>query len=227
MRVELAAPEPSGPRAKLTFKWQGEGTGEKSKVICVVVGKDEQLVPRGERRSVVVRSHATELQRIVIDDRPHLISIPSGAEISLNDNPCFFYELSGPNTDAWFVDRSRAYCAPAGKACKPGFVRAAPPRPVTDELCGSTEKAIRRCVEEGEVRLASGKESRRTPTPDFDAAIPVATLADGPLRLAPRTCGFAMLDSGKEQVALVIGVGERWSLTVDADRRVSGVLLPR
>ncbi len=60
-----------------------------------------------------------------------------------------------------------------------------------------------------------------------EGPIPLAVLAKGPLRLSPRDCGFAMLDSGSEIIALVIGAGETWTLSVDGDRRVSGVLRPR
>jgi hypothetical protein len=47
------------------------------------------------------------------------------------------------------------------------------------------------------------------------------------LRLEPRRCGFALLETGREVVALVVGAGERWSLAVDAAGRLSGELAPR
>jgi hypothetical protein len=36
-----------------------------------------------------------------------------------------------------------------------------------------------------------------------------------------------MLDTGYEVVALVVGAGERWSLTIDAASTLSGELLSR
>ena len=210
LKLDVTPPAPGGPRATFSFTWQGEGTGERSKLICVTAGKDTQLVPRGKHRELAIRADAHELQRITIDGRPHLIFVPPGANIVLGDNPCFFYELSGPNTDAWFVDKSRAYCAKPGVACKRGYVRASPPRPVEDDLCGPTEKEILRCVAEGEVRLAA-QNAPTTKTDDEHFSL--AELAKG-VRLSPRDCGFAMVDTGREQVALAIGSGERWLLTL-------------
>ena len=224
LHLALSAPDPGGPRATFTVSWEGQGTGEKSRVICLDVGGQIQLVPRGERRSVAIRAHATELQRILVDRRPHLAAVPPGADIMLGDNPCFFYELSGPRTDGWFVDAPIAYCAERGKRCRPGFARAQPPRPVVDDLCGPTEKVILRCVEEAEVRIDPPRSAGPAPEGEIDLAepMPIGVLTRGPLRLSPSSCGFATLDTGAEKVALVVGAGERWTLALDADRRLSG-----
>jgi hypothetical protein len=47
------------------------------------------------------------------------------------------------------------------------------------------------------------------------------------LALAPRDCGFAAINTGREIVHLAIGVGDHWVLEVDADRRVQGTAQPR
>jgi len=223
LRVEAAAPSASGPRAKLAVKWRGEGTGNASPNVCITVGDKVERVPRGEQRIVEVRADTSALQRIVVDGRAHLMHVAPDAAITLGDNPCFFYELSGPSTDAWFVAPPHAYCAAPGKACKAGYEHASSPRPVHDDLCGDTATEIRRCVKMGEVRL---DRSRPLPGPiatqsEDDEVIPLATLAAAPLHLMPRTCGFAMLDAGKEVVALAIGAGETWTLAVE-NGRVTG-----
>jgi hypothetical protein len=153
IRFEVTPPEAGGPTATFSFRWRGEGHSSQAKPICLVHGDEVGRVPRGEHREVAIRADARRLQRIVVDGRPHLIAVPPGAKIILGDNPCFFYELSGPNTDPWFAPKPIAYCARSGQACRAGYFRPDPPRPVQDELCGDTE-VIRRCVAEAEVRLA-------------------------------------------------------------------------
>jgi hypothetical protein len=229
LRLEVAAPGPSDARATFDVKWEGQGTGEPSRVVCVVVGTTQELFPRGEQRSFTIRAHPDALQRIVVDGRPHLMFVPPGNSIMFHDDPCFFYRLSGPNTEAWFVEAPFAYCAAPNAACRPGFVRAQFPGPIEDSLCGTTEHEIRRCVEEGEVRLVAQLENNPPPPsePDGVAPIPIAALARGPMRFAPRSCGFVTLDTGGEVVALVLGAGERWALTLDADRHVTGRLVRR
>jgi len=214
LTLDVTPPAPNGPRATFSFTWQGEGSGARSKMICMTAGKDRQLVARGEHREIAIRADAHELQRIVVDGRPHLMYVPEGSTITLADNPCFFYELSGPNTDVWSVDKSRAYCAKPGAPCKRGYVRASPPRPVRDELCGPTETEIRRCVAEGEVRLAATPASASKHDDDH---LSLAELANG-VRLSPRDCGFAMVDTARETVALAIGSGEHWLLNLDGDQ---------
>lgn len=219
LKLAVAPPLPGGPRASFSFTWRGEGTGERSRFVCVTAGSEQQLVRRGEHHELAIRADAHELQRIVVDGRPHLLYVPPGSEIVLGDNPCFFYELSGPHTYAWALDGSRAYCAKPGAPCKQGYVRPGGPRPVQDELCGSTEHEIRRCVSEGEVRL----EARDAPaTRSSDDHLSLADLVKG-VRLSPRDCGFALVDTGREEVALVIGSGEHWLLAIDDDRLVGRV----
>lgn len=227
IRFEVTPPAAGDPTATFAFRWRGEGYGGSGKPICLVRGAEVERVPRGEQREVAIRADARALQRIVVGRRAHLIAVPPGAAITLGDNPCFFYELSGPSTDPWFVPKPVAYCARGGRACRAGYFHPAPPRPVEDDLCGKTD-VIRRCVAEAELRLTGTPAPAATPSSDSDDAIPIAELAGGaPLRLAPRTCGFATLDTGREQVALVVGAGERWSLTIDDAGTLSGELSPR
>jgi hypothetical protein len=226
IRFEVTPPEAGHPTATFSFRWRGEGHSGRTKPICLVRGAEVERVPRGEQREVVIRADPRALQRIVVGTRPHLIAVPPGAAITLGDNPCFFYELSGPNTDPWFAPRSTAYCAGKGRDCRAGYFRPSPPRPVHDELCGDTQ-VIRRCVAEAEIRFAGTPPHTPARATDEDA-IPIAQLAGGaPLRLATRTCGFSMLDTGHEVIALVVGAGERWSLTIDAAGTLSGDLMPR
>jgi hypothetical protein len=195
--------------------------------VCLVRGAEVERVPRGERREVAIRADARVLQRIVVGKRPHLIAVPPGAAITLGDNPCFFYELSGPSTDPWFAPKPIAYCARSGRDCRAGYFHPSPPRPVEDDLCGKTD-VIRRCVAKAEIRLTGTPAPAPARTTDDDDAIPIAELAGGaPLRLVPRTCGFSTLDTGREEVALVVGAGEHWSLTIDAAGTLSGELLRR
>ena len=227
LRVEASAPVAAGPRATLSVKWSGEGSGEASRFVCIVVGDRTERVLRGEARSVEIRADAVVLQRIGVAGRTHLVYVPPNAEITIGDDPCFGYELSGPNTDAWFVAPPHAYCAAPGQACKPGFEHASSPRPVHDDLCGDTEPEIRRCIETGEVEVehagplpaAPGRaRGPRDPSHgggDDDDVLSLASLVAAPVRLMPRTCGFAMLDGGGETVALAIGAGEKWTLAVD------------
>jgi hypothetical protein len=225
IRFEVTPPAAGDPTATFAFRWKGEGYGSSAKTICLVRGAEVEHVPRGEHREVAIRADTRALQRIVVGKRQHLIAVPPGADITLGDNPCFFYELSGPSTDPWFAPKPIAYCAQRGRACRAGYFHPAPPRPVEDDLCGKTD-VIRRCVAEAEIRL-TGTPAPAPTTPDDDV-IDIAELAGGaPLRLAPRTCGFSTLDTGREQVALVVGAGERWSLTIDASGSLSGELIPR
>jgi hypothetical protein len=227
MRIEISPPGRGYPAATFRFAWEGAGSGSPSRVICLVSGDQAELVPRGERRSVPIRAHARELQRIVVDGTPHLVAIPPGETIGLDDNPCFFYEMYGPRTDPWFVDPPHAYCSAVGEPCRAGYFRASPPRPVEDPLCGPTDPDIRRCVADAEVRVASvpGVTPSAPATDDADEPIPVAALAGrDALRLAPSTCGFTAIATGTETAALVVGAGEQWSLTVDPTGRLSGTV---
>jgi len=79
---------------------------------------EKELVPRGERREVTIRAHATELQRILVGGQPHLIAVVPGAAITLFDDPCYGYELAGPLTDPWFVPAPIAYGASNDDASK-------------------------------------------------------------------------------------------------------------
>lgn len=225
IRFEVTPPRAGAPSATFAFSWQGEGHGSAAKTVCLVRGTEVERVPRGERREVAINADAHKLQRIVVGTRSHLIAVPPGATITLGDNPCFFYELSGPNTDAWFVPAPIAYCSRKNEDCRTGFFRPSPPRPVHDEMCGDTE-VIRRCVAEAEIRLAGTPQPVSARNDAADDTISIAQLAGGaPVRLAPRTCGFSMLDTGHEVVALVVGAGERWSLTIDAGGTLTGELV--
>ncbi len=226
IRFEVTPPAAGDPTATFAFSWTGEGSGSPGKTVCLVRGGEVERVPRGERREVAIRADARVLQRIVVGKRPHLIAVPPGAALTLRDNPCFFYELSGPSTDPWFAPKPIAYCAKGGRDCRAGYFHPSPPRPVADDLCGKTD-VIRRCVAKAEIRLTGAPTSAPRASQDDDA-IPIAALAGGaPLQLVPRTCGFATLDTGREEVALVVGAGERWSLAIDAAGALSGELVTR
>jgi hypothetical protein len=107
-----------------------------------------------------------------------------------------------------------------------GLLPPLPAPPGRGRLCGKTD-VIRRCVAKAEIRLTGAPRAAPRASQDDDA-IPIAALAGGaPLQLVPRTCGFATLDTGREEVALVVGAGERWSLAIDAAGALSGELSAR
>jgi hypothetical protein len=225
MRIAVTPPGAGEPAGTFGFRWEGEGDGSESRVVCLTHGDDIELVPRGERREVAIRAHATELQRIVVYDRPHLMAVVPGARIGLADNPCHGYELAGPNTDPWFASASAAYCAKPGASCRDGFTQPGGPTPIEDDLCGPTEPEVRRCVADTVVSLATGDPPRPAAPPTDDAyePIPFSTFAStAPLRIASRRCGHYMIDTGRETAALVVGSGETWRLAVDGDGRLTG-----
>jgi hypothetical protein len=225
LRLEVTPPSTDDAIATFTFRWDGQGSGAASRFVCLVRGDEVELVPRGKKREVTIRAHATELQRIVVYARPHLIAVVPGAAIALFDDPCYGYELTGPLTDPWFVPAPIAYCAPSGAACKDGFSRAEPPRPIEDDLCGSTEHEIRRCAADAVVGLATGAPPRPAKPPADDPYDPMSLAtftAAAPLLVAPRRCGYYSIDTGHEKAALVVGAGERWSLRVDDDGHLAG-----
>jgi hypothetical protein len=228
LRIEVTPPAAGDPTATFAFRWRGEGYAGAGDAICLVRGAEATIVPLDERREVTIRADAAELQRVLVWDRPHLVHVVPGATIVLSDNPCFGYELAGPDTDAWFVRPPKAYCARPGGTCRAGFTRPNPPRPVEDELCGATDPEIRRCVEDAEVALAATPDGAAARSPDdaFDPT-PILALASAPLSLAPRTCGFPTIATGTEDAALVIGAGARWMLAVDGHGRLTGRVVRR
>jgi hypothetical protein len=218
LRVAVTPPGTDDATATLAIHWDGEHDANPSKEVCIVRGSDIELVPRGEVRRVDIRAHATELQRVVVGTLPHLIAAVPDASLSLLDNPCFGYEIGGPNTDGWFAEPPIAYCEKPGQECRAGFSRAPTPRLSEDPLCGETEDEIRRCVADTVIGFASGAAPRppKPPAEDFTESITLAELAaQAPILIAPRRCGFYTIDTGKDIAALVVGAGERWELSVD------------
>jgi hypothetical protein len=222
MRIEVTPPG-DDPSATFAFRRSGDGYRDGKRGICLVRAAERTIVPLDERHEVTIRADATALQRIVVWGRPHLVNATPGSTIMLGDNPCFGYELDAPGTYVWAVPAPLAYCASPGGNCRAGFTRAEPPRPVEDELCGATDPEIRRCVALAEVALAVTPHGAKARDPaDAFEATPLLELAAAPLRFGPRTCGFPLIATGREEAALVIGAGARWTLAADDQGRLTG-----
>jgi len=197
--VDLPAPAPGGPSAIITIDRDGEGMAIAERATCVRIGGEEIRLAAGEKRQFAIRADRRVLQRLAVGGRPLLAHVAPADEWLLLDHPCFSWELAGPRTDPWFAAAPLAYCAKSGRAkCRPGYFHPAPPRPAQDEICGDTEE-IRRCAAAAVVRYR-GKTRH----------------------IAPGNCGFFDLETPNETVGLVVGIGERWRLFLDASGHVQG-----
>lgn len=225
LTVDLTAPEPDGPVATLRIDREGEGLARPERATCVHIGGQRIRLAPGERRHFSIRADPEALQHLAVGGLRLLAHVAAGDEWFLGDHPCFFWQLSGPRTDPWFAAPPLAYCSSrASRPCRPGFVRASPPRPVHDELCGSTEE-IRRCAAVAVVRFAGPRPPAPREPPD--EGISLAELARaGRVEIQPRDCGFFQLATATEVVGLAVGVGERWRLSLDGDGALQGVLEP-
>lgn len=226
LTIELEAPDANAPSATLTIRREGEGMAPHERGTCVRIGERVVRLAPGERGTFTLRADARRLQRIMIGGKPLLASIRPGDAWQLGDQPCFGWDLSGPRSDPWSAASPLAYCAKhESEPCRSGFYHASPPRPVKDELCGSTEQEIKRCAAAAEIRFASASPPAAPTAIPEDAMSITELAASRHVQVEARSCGFLQIATAAETVWLATGVGETWQLSLDPAGHVQGEAL--
>lgn len=227
MVVRVTPSEPSGATATLRGSFAGEGMGAGAEYTCLMDG-DEARSVHGEFRTQV-RAHATELQRIVIDGTPILLHIPPGGDLRLRYHPCATWQLLADWLDNGEMDDERTTYGRRDEACPAGFIAGGEIHEANDPRCGSVEGEcdVRRCVRAAQITFegATGTSLAIVNDVDLDGEPLERLVANTTVAWTPYGgfCPlFTKLATTRERVRIAPGVGERWTLRVNAGGLLTG-----
>lgn len=210
--------------------------------LCVL-GERTAVVPPGSTLDVRVHASSAELQRIQVGTQVSLLRLPPGRTVVLKEDPTSGWRIEAPWLDPWNATASDALCArdpsrAGALPCRDGFSPTSGPD--ADPLCrGATTRA--RCVRSALVRLVR-RGSGNFPT---DRPLALCRLPPPGSALALRNlrrwcevhttidhcadgaaCPGLEVDTGHGRARLLVGYGERWTVTFDDTGDVDGVAEP-
>jgi hypothetical protein len=231
-RLEVIPPSAAdldkGQVAMLSASFAGQGMGPQADAVCLVrAGRDEALQPEVQ---VAVRAHPTELQRIVVEGRPILLRIPPSGRLHISYHPCMFWQLGAPWFDSGSMGDRTTYRR-ADEDCPRGYADGDRILEADDPLCPSdaaVECRWRRCIVEATIRfVGSGRVKLLHDDGDEEGDAIALEPADKARPQSFKPYGgqcphFKSIDTGSERVRIAPGIGEQWTLTVDAAGKLLG-----
>jgi hypothetical protein len=219
-RVEVTSPTDADRRAgnvaTLHGSFHAKGYGLDTDSVCVVTRDGERSV-RGSFSVELVASDR-ELQRVVIAGTPLLIHIPPHGELTVAPHPCVFWEMFAAWLDGPGLDPPRSIAVDNKRPCPNGYIEAGH---IVEAARQDEAKHARRCVRSARLVLDASAPRLKLVDQD-DTLAPGATIDWAPYGgICPH---LTTVDTGREKIGIVPGVGERWRLTVDAAGKLRGSL---
>lgn len=216
-----------GRVARFQIRRSGEGMAKAESHTWVKHGEKFVHLKPGELKTFLIRAHPSDLQRIRIENHTVLVHVPPGSTFMLSDNPCFFWQLSGPGLDPHLAKAPDAMCIPETSSCPKGLEEAAGPGRADDPLCPAGLRAsgrFKRCVRAAVIEWSKLSKKHTVKRAHIETGDwkPV----EQNWTAVPGRCNFSKLDTGVERVLLAVGVGQRWQLQVGHDGYVRGRVIP-
>jgi hypothetical protein len=201
--------------------------------VVVHAGAVKEEVEVGQKRTLRVGASKQELQRIKLNDRMILVSVPVGSMLSLQPDPCAVWQLSSKTLGPETAVPPNAYCKQQGKECRKGFLEVSQGLPTNDRMCPATglhAEVRAHCVRPGLVRFRNLGD--QPATLEWDPAVDkTEKIVFGPrgysdaYAFVSPACQFPQLHWNNQKVELAIGVGEKWTIVLDehAEPTIRGV----
>lgn len=221
LEVTLPAPERDGLTAKFR---QRVRTTRKAVPKIVRIGDEKTTLEPGVEEVFTIGADSQQLQRIEVDTVTGLMRIPPESTISINPDPCFDWVLGGPGLSPNTADSPDAVCVAEQRDCPDGMASPGPPRLARDPLCSEPlleSGDWKRCVSKATVVI-----DVETPTEYFTGPRGSGRIIEDRDTVAfiPPRCGYPRLVTPSEAIHLVAGVGAEWTIRVDEQGRISGIV---